>query len=121
MYSRTKSNALKGALLVLTALSVHCADVGEFCFTAGPSCGLTVDFDGGELDVGTYAITIETPAGVTSCDYVVATADQPSHVWIHTSAMAQHLRAHRTKVLATGESVDNLLACLFVRHPNIPL
>ncbi len=71
-----RSRMLTGALLGLTALSLHCAEVGEFCHDVGPPCGLTVDFDGGNLDVGTYTVAIDSSAGLTSCDYVVET---PTH------------------------------------------
>ena len=41
------------------------------CTSVGPPCGLTIDFVPAVLEVGTYAITIETSAGVTSCNYIV--------------------------------------------------
>ncbi len=73
MYRAFPLSVSSWALLGVVATSMFCSadEVGEFCFTSGPPCGLSVDFDGGDLELGTYAITIETPAGVTTCDYEV--------------------------------------------------
>jgi len=60
-----------GILLFSAFFSAHCggqdAVMDLSCSSVGPACGLSVDY-GGNLDVGTYVITVETAAGLTTCD-----------------------------------------------------
>lgn len=68
---------MKRALACLSVLSMHCGGrADDFCFSVGPACGLTVDFEGGDLEIGTYAVAIDTDAGRTTCEYVV---EPPNH------------------------------------------
>jgi len=68
---------MKRALACLSVLSMHCGGPSaELCFSVGPPCGLTVDFEDGNLDIGTYTVAIDTAAGRTTCDYVV---EPPNH------------------------------------------
>ena len=74
MYRTHLCRVSRGALVALLGFGVHCAGGGKdatYCNSAGPPCGLSVDFEGGRLDVGAYAIEIDTPAGLTLCDYEV--------------------------------------------------
>jgi hypothetical protein len=68
---------MKRTLVGLSVFSLHCGGpAAELCFSVGPPCGLTVDFEDGDLDIGTYTVAIDTDAGRTTCDYVV---EAPNH------------------------------------------
>lgn len=71
MYQRPGSVVSVGVLFLSAFFGVHCGPtVDSYCSSVGPPCGLSVDYEG-NLDVGTYLITVETPEGLTTCDYEV--------------------------------------------------